>query len=151
MKTNKIRKVLIAMDFDPSAQKIAEKGYELAKSMDAQVILLHVPLDLTVYSLTYLNMGPLQLDGAEEINDASVKFLEKVKKHLGDQAIITLVKEGDFAETITKAAEELNADIIVLGSHSRRRLENIIMGSVTEKVLRHTSKPLYIIPTRKWS
>jgi nucleotide-binding universal stress UspA family protein len=43
----------------------------------------------------------------------------------------------------------LNADIVVLGSHSRKWLENVVMGSVTEKVLRQTSKPLFIVPTKK--
>jgi len=45
----------------------------------------------------------------------------------------------------------LHADIIVMGSHSRRWLENIVMGSVTEEVLHHTSIPLFIIPTKKHS
>jgi nucleotide-binding universal stress UspA family protein len=46
------------------------------------------------------------------------------------------------------AADELHADIIILGSHSRKWLENIIMGSVTEKVLHNTKIPLLIVPTR---
>jgi nucleotide-binding universal stress UspA family protein len=117
--------------------------------MGAEVILLHVPLDLTIYSLTYMNMGPLQLDSVEEINDASKKFLEKTKKHLGDETIQTLLKQGEFADTIIKTAEEIHADIIVLGSHSRRWMENILMGSVTEKVLHQTSIPLFIVPTKK--
>jgi nucleotide-binding universal stress UspA family protein len=43
----------------------------------------------------------------------------------------------------------MKADVIVIGSHSRKWLENIVMGSVTEKVLHHTSIPLLIVPTRK--
>jgi nucleotide-binding universal stress UspA family protein len=60
-----------------------------------------------------------------------------------------LVKEGDFGETIVKTATDLHADIIVMGSHSRRWLDEILMGSVTEKVLHHTSIPLFIIPIKK--
>ncbi len=60
-----------------------------------------------------------------------------------------LVKEGDFAESILNAAKEVNADIIVVGSHSRKWMENIVMGSVTEKVLHHTTIPLFIVPTKK--
>ena len=47
------------------------------------------------------------------------------------------------------AVDEVKADIIVIGSHSRKWLENIVMGSVTEKVLNHTSVPLFIVPTKK--
>jgi nucleotide-binding universal stress UspA family protein len=94
-------------------------------------------------------MGPLQLDSVGELKDASQHFLDKTRYHLGDITIQTFVKEGEFAETILNTADQLNVDIIVIGSHSHRWLENIIMGSVTEKVLRHTTIPLFIIPTKK--
>lgn len=42
MKTAKLKRVLIALDYDASAQKVAEKGYLLAKTMGAKTILLHV-------------------------------------------------------------------------------------------------------------
>jgi nucleotide-binding universal stress UspA family protein len=76
-------------------------------------------------------------------------FLEKSKHHLGDKTIQTLVKEGDFGETIVKTATDLHADIIVMGSHSRRWLDEILMGSVTGKVLHHTAIPLFIIPIKR--
>ena len=60
-----------------------------------------------------------------------------------------MVAEGGFAETILKSADEVHADIIVIGSHSQKWLENILMGSVTEEVLKASSIPLYIIPTKK--
>ena len=42
----------------------------------------------------------------------------------------------------------MSADVIVMGSHSRSGLDKILMGSVAEKVLHHTSIPLFIIPTK---
>jgi nucleotide-binding universal stress UspA family protein len=60
-----------------------------------------------------------------------------------------LVEEGEYADSILKTAKGMHADVIVMGSHSRKWLENIVMGSVTEKVLHHSSIPLFIIPTRK--
>jgi nucleotide-binding universal stress UspA family protein len=159
MKTKKIKKVLIALDYDPTAQKVAEEGFSLAKAMNSEVILLHVISDPVYYSSTeyspimgftgFINMGPLQLDTVEELIKASQHFLDKSKQHLGDKTILTIVKEGDFAGSILRTSEELNADIIVMGSHSRKWLENIVMGSVTEKVLHNTTIPLFIIPTKK--
>ncbi len=52
------------------------------------------------------------------------------------------------AEVGFEFAKEQHADIIVMGSHSRRWLENILMGGVTEKVLHHTTIPLFIVPTK---
>jgi nucleotide-binding universal stress UspA family protein len=153
-----MKKVLIALDYNPSAQKGAEAGFDLAKAMNAQTILLHVTSDATYYSS--LNYSPImgfggfsnsyivETDTLEEIKKAAQIFLDKSKEHLGDDKIETVVKDGDFAETILNTAKELNADIIVLGTHSRRGLDKILMGSVAEKVLHHSLKPLFIIPTK---
>ena len=89
------------------------------------------------------------MNNVDGLKKASQQFLDKSKQHLGDKTIQTLVAEGDFAESILKTAKDLHADIIVMGSHSRKWLENIVMGSVTEKVLNHTTIPLFIIPTKK--
>jgi len=159
MKTNKMKKVLIALDYNPTAQKVAETGFSLAKAMGSQVILMHVMSDPVDYSpmeysprLGFTGYGDtttLQLKSIEGLKNESQLFLDKSKHHLGDNSIQTLVKEGDCAESILTTAKDLHIDIIVLGSHSRRWLENIVMGSVTEKVLHNTSIPLFIIPTKK--
>ena len=159
MKTINMKKVLIALDYNPTAQKVAEIGFSMAKSMNAEVILLHVISDPMYYSSMeyspimgfngYMDMGPMQLNSVDGLKKASQHFLDKSKQHLGDKTIKTLVKEGDFADSILEAAKEVHADIIVMGSHSRKWLENILMGSVTEKVLHHTSIPLFIVPTKQ--
>jgi nucleotide-binding universal stress UspA family protein len=159
MKTNRMKKVMIALDYNPTAQKVAETGYSLAESMKAEVILLHVITDPVYYSeVEYspimgfageMEMGPLELKSVDGLKMTSKKFLDKIKHHLGDGAIQTIVKDGDFADTILESAKELHADIIVMGSHSRKWLEDIVMGSVTETVLHHSTIPLFIIPTKK--
>ena len=68
---------------------------------------------------------------------------------MGDPIIQILVEEGDLAEAILKTAKKIKTDLIVLGSHSRKWLENIVMGSVAEEVLRRSTIPLLIIPTKK--
>ena len=158
MKTINMKKILIALDFNPTAQKVAEVGYSLAKSLGAEVVLLHVLVDPLYYSAienfpiagySGTLITPLQIPDVEETKKESGLFLDKIKLHLGDESIQTFIEEGDFADLIIKKAEELKVDTIVLGSHSRRWLEDIIMGSVTEDVLRHSTIPLFIIPTHK--
>jgi nucleotide-binding universal stress UspA family protein len=154
-----MKKVLIALDYDPTAQKVAETGYDFAKSMDAEVTLLHVIADPVFYSSSdyspimgfsgYMNNDPLQLNTLEVLKTASLNYLSKTRNHLGDQTIQIVAVEGDVAETILKTAKKMHADLIVLGSHSKKWLENIVMGSVTGNVLQHTSIPLHIIPTKK--
>ena len=155
MKTNKIKKVLISLDYDPTAQKVAESGYEMATAMGAEVTLLHVVIDLAMYSTIYPSMGVWQvqtsdvLDVYDKANAGSLSFLEKAKKHLGDESIQIDLKEGDAATMILETADEIKADCIVVGSHSQKWLENILLGSVAEEVLRKTKLPMFIVPTRK--
>jgi nucleotide-binding universal stress UspA family protein len=154
-----MKKVLIALDYDPTAKKVAEVGYEFAKTMGAEVVLLHVISDPVYYSSTdyspimgftgYINTDPLELNTMEVLKTASLNFLDKTRIHLGDKTIETVVEEGDFAGSIVKTAKKLHADMIILGSHSQKWLENIVMGSVTEEVLRQSEIPLLIIPTKK--
>ena len=156
---NKMKKVLIALDYDPTAQKVAETGFSMAKAMNAEVILLHVMVEPVYYSTPefspimqfsgFIDMKKKLSVDLADLKKASQQFLDKSKHHLGDNTIQTLVEEGDCAESILKAAKHLHVDVIVMGSHSHRWLENILMGSVTEKVLHHTSIPLFIVPTKK--
>lgn len=153
-----MKKILIALDYDPTAQKVAETGFLLAKSLKAEVVLLHVIIDSVYYDTPgfspimgytgYVDVSPTILQSTEGLINASLQYLEKTKEFLGDKAIQTLVKEGDIARTILQSAEELQADIIVLGSHSQKWLENILVGSVTESVINHSSIPLLIVPTK---
>ena len=154
-----IEKILIALDYNPTAQKVAETGYSMARAMNAEVILLHVIVDEVYYSSleyspmmgnsTFVRLKLNPMIDSDGLKDASQAFLNESKHHLGDEKIQTLVVEGDFAEEILKAAKDFHADLIVMGSHSQRWLEKILIGSVTEKVLNNTSIPLFIIPTKK--
>ena len=154
-----MKKVLIAVDYDPSAQSMLEAGYAFAKAMNAQVILLHVTSDYVYYSSldyspilgydSFSNLGILQTNTIEDLHKAAENYLVTTKQHLGDDTIQTVVKDGDFGEVILETAKEMNVDVIVMGTHSRRGLDKILMGSVAEKVLRHSSIPLFIIPTKK--
>lgn len=140
-------------------QKVAETGYSFANAMGAEVILLHVISDPVYYASPeyspvmgftgYMDLGPLTMDSMEGLKIASQNYLLRISQHLKDESIKVLVKEGDFAATIVETAATLHADAIVMGSHSRKWLEKVLMGSVTEEVLNQSSIPLFIIPTKK--
>lgn len=154
-----MKKILIALDYDPTSQKVAETGFSLAKTMGAEVILLHVIADATYYSslqyspitgfLAFSDTDMTHLLDSDGLKNATKHYLDKIKNHFGSNTVQTMIKEGDYADAILKTAKELHADIIVMGSHSRKWLNEILMGSVTEKVLRHTVIPLFIVPIKK--
>lgn len=154
-----MKNIVIALDYSPTAQKVAEIGFSLAQNRDAVITLLHVITDPSYYGSSvydpimgfggYMNLDLLEPGIVEDLKKTSLVFLEKVKQHLGNADIRTVVEEGNTAATILRVAKELNADAVVIGSHSKRWLENVLMGSITEYVLHHTAVPLLIIPTKK--
>ena len=155
-----MKKILIALDYGPTSRKVAEIGYSFAKPMNADVVLLHVLADITYYAtpaystitgFTNFDVNEFnQMIDIEGLKKAGAYFLNKIKIHLGDENVQTLIEEGDdLSGTIIKAAEHVHADVIVMGSHSRRWLEQIFMGSVTEDVLDKSTVPLLIIPVKE--
>lgn len=150
-----MKKILIAIDYDPSAEKVAEAGYALGMAMAADIVLLHVIAEPSYYSSMEFSpiMGftgfadPHIPEIVEtELKKEAMRFLARSKEHLGDGPIKTVVAEGAFADTILKLAKDEGADIIVVGRHSRRGLGKLLVGSVAEKILHHSTIPLFIIP-----
>ena len=151
-----MKKILIALDYGLSAQKIAEQGYELAKSMNARVTLLHVVADETYYSsidsapfMGFYGYDFFNMADSDNLIESSLKFLGKIKKNLKDPETEIIAEQGDFATIILDTATRLNINIIVLGSHSKNWLERTVMGSVTESVLKKTKIPMFIIPVKE--
>ena len=150
-----MKKVLIALDYGISARKIAEKGYELAKSMNAKVTLLHVIAEESYYSsmdsapfMGFYGYNFFDMANSETLLESSQRYLEKIKSHLKDDTVEIIAKQGDFATIILETAAALHSNCIVIGSHSKNWLEKAVMGSVTESVLSKATIPLFVIPIK---
>ncbi|MCO6497219.1 MAG: universal stress protein [Chitinophagaceae bacterium] len=153
-----MKNILIALDYGPSAMTVAEKGKELADAMGAAVTLLHVITEATYYSSlnyspivgfdSYSTMDVIQSGTSDEIRQAAGLFLEKFIEKMNFQNTKKEIGEGNFGDEILRVAKEKNADVIVLGSHGRKGIEKILMGSVANKVLQKSEVPVFIIPIR---
>lgn len=155
-----MKKLLIALDYSNPSEAVAAKGFELAKTMNADVTLVHVLSDVTYYSSlnyspitgfdSFSTMDIVQSSTRQELMEAAEKFLDHFKSKYSSQINVdTAVGEGDFADEILRIAKEKNADIIVMGTHGRKGIDKIFMGSVAEKVLHQSAIPVFIIPIRK--
>ena len=155
-----MKKVLIALDYEPSAEKIAETGHTIATALNADIVLLHVIAEPAYYSSMEYSpimgfsgfMDTMNVDMSESVtknvNALALEFLNKSKEHLGNNNIETMVAEGNFAETIVESAEKVQADIIVMGSHTRRGLDKLLMENVAEKVVHLSKVPVLVIPIK---
>jgi nucleotide-binding universal stress UspA family protein len=153
-----MQKILIAIDYAPSAKKIAEQGYALGKSMHAEIALLHVIEDIGYYSSTvydpimgfggFTNTAFLNKDVLKSIENKAEEFLVKTKKHLKDDKIQTIVVHGDVADSILEIAKKEHCDLIVIGTNARSGVEEFFLGSTVHKLIKHSTQPIYTIPTK---
>lgn len=149
-----MKRILIALDYDPLAEKVAATGYTLAKALNATVQLVHVVVEPSYYASVeyspimgftgFSDAGAYQ--ATEDLIKEAQRFLEESRKHLGDETISLSVVEGDFADALIEAAKDFDADLIVMGTHHRKGLDKLLMGSLAEKILNSVSIPLLTIP-----
>lgn len=152
-----MKKVLIAIDYNPSSQKVAESGYELAKLMGAEVCLIHVMSEMAHYGMRYptfmgyegYDPGAVDVAMINEMQKVTEDYLNSVARHLNDSEVITHLSEGDAANVLLEYSRQWNADLLVMGTHSHSALEKLLMGTVASKVLEKTSIPVYMVPVKK--
>lgn len=151
-----MEKILIAIDYNPVSEKVAEAGYKLAQKLGARVCLVHVVADVSYYSTQYPTfMGydgygmSADLNVASEMRKYAEEFLETAASHLNDPTVTTFLAEGDAPEAILDYAKEWRADLIVMGTHSHSALEKLLVGTVASKVLEKTEVPVHMVPVKK--
>lgn len=149
-----MKKILIALDYSKSAENVAIAGYELARDLQAEVVLVHVITEPAYYNdekIPFMgfyhgyNTGEPAV--AREIKREAQNFIAASIKYLGDNTIKGVVLEGKAAEAILNYAHEWKADLIVMGSHRHHGLDRLLVTYVSAHVLTHAKIPLLTIPT----
>ena len=139
------RKILIAVDDGPTAETVALNGLQLAQQLNAEIALISV-VD-TEFLMTDGGLTPREM---ADIIKIDFKKSQKIimYKVFKDIQVSAFVEEGKPFEMILKAAGEWQADLIVVGTHGRTGLSHLLMGSVAESVIRPSTKPLFVVPTK---
>lgn len=135
------RHVLVALHFGDHSQRALEVGSELAQQLGATLTLVHV------WSIPTSMFGPElplpMIDFEKEARDALDAGLALAKARVpGAQGVLRF---GIPAREILAVAAERSADLIVLGTHGRKGLPRMFLGSVAEKVARRTEVPVLIV------
>ncbi|MBB5638381.1 nucleotide-binding universal stress UspA family protein [Pedobacter cryoconitis] len=136
-------KILIAIDSHPSSEIVALSGLQLAKQFNSKVALVSIvdPDGITDQDPATTR----ELDDMMEhnLNRSQINVIEKIFK---DFPIKSFVEQGTPYKVIIETAEKWGADIIIMGTHSRKGLPHLLLGSVAEDVIRHSKKTLIVIP-----
>lgn len=142
------RTILCPMDFSESSYRALDAAIEIAVRFQAELVLVNVippaapgvPVD-PAYAFT----SPDDYDKAVRLN-AEQQLTLAAQRIPSDLNPSTLVGDGDPADEINRIATEENADLIVIASHGVSGWRHLVFGSVAEKVIRLSDRPLLVIP-----
>ena len=142
--------ILIAVDFSEGTSTILAEAEKYVEHFHADYWLIHVA-EPDPYFVGY-EPGP------QTVRDEVAKKFHKEHQQIQKEAdkirkqgvnITPLLVQGPAIETILKEADNLKIDLIILGSHGHGALYNLLLGSVTQGVLKNAKVPVLIVPTHK--
>lgn len=135
--------ILLATDGSPYSEAAVAKAFEIAKDRGSRLTALSVAVS-GAYS--YNEFSALAPQAALELANKAMGIVRDVKKHAEQLGIPceALVREDEPYEAIHTLAGEINASLIVMGSHGRKGLTRLFMGSVTEHVVGLSQCPVLI-------
>lgn len=144
-------RILIATDGSDLADRALDRGLELAKLAGSEVTIVTVTEPAAVIGGGYATVAGTMVDPLPELIEAQNKgareLLERAAKRAADQGVTarTVLVDNSFpAEGIVRAATDIDAQLIVMGSHGRRGLNRLLLGSQTNNVLAHTKVPVLV-------
>lgn len=141
-----IRSVLAPVDFSDSARLALTYARELAALYGARLDVLHVVEEAvfpTVYGIEPVSVAvPDVLDRTEEALDALVREVEGADVPIRTQVIV-----GHSASGVLDVIDEGDVDLVVIATHGRTGIKRLLLGSVTEKVVRMAPCPVFTVKT----
>ena len=141
-------KILLPVDGSDTADLALSKAGQLAKSFGSQVVLLSVIEPFPALTMSEMDLGIAQQQYAQIAQNQADTTLLKAKDALKAQGVDAqeMKLEGVSAwRGIVDAADNLGADLIVMGSHGRKGLQKLVLGSVTQKVVSHAARSVLVV------
>ena len=136
-------KILIAIDRNPSAELVALSGLQLAKQFNAEIAMISIIDPDSIPDEDPATTRELDDMMEHNLNRSQLNVIEKIFK---DFPIRSFVEKGIPYKVIIETAEKWGADIIVMGTHGKKGLPHLLLGSVAEDVIRHSKKTVIVIP-----
>jgi nucleotide-binding universal stress UspA family protein len=140
------RKILVPVDFSDHSERALQTAIMLARSYEAAVSIIHVyePLAVAVPE-GYVLFSETQLQRMFDEFQRALDKLQQSTREAGVQQVETELLHGFAAGEIQTFAEQGSYDLIVMGTHGRRGLSHVLLGSVAERVLRTAPCPVLIV------
>lgn len=145
-----MKRILVAVDFSEVTSSLIEEAIQLAQCSTTRIYMIHVAgsdPDFVGYGV-----GPIQERQfrAKELHTQKAR-LERLATELREMGIdaVALAIQGDTAKLLLSQAKRLQASLIIMGTHGKGLARAVILGSVSQDVVRHTPCPVMLVPYEK--
>jgi len=144
------KRIAVAVDGSDTSTAALNEAVKLAKLMNSTLLLLYVCEELPViWNVEGMMPFPME-DVTNALIESGKQLLQKDKLRLADSGIgveTRLVEDynGRIGAVISQEAEQWLADLLVVGTHGRKALDHLILGSVAESVMRTADMPVLLV------
>ncbi|MBK0062091.1 MULTISPECIES: universal stress protein [unclassified Acinetobacter] len=142
------QRILVPVDDSPLSAAAVQHAIDLAKAFDSTVTVMSVVAIDPFVGVDFYKVAPTVTEHLFETEANAEKHLEKIKNTFTENGItanIKIIREEPTATGIINIADEVNADLIVMGSHGRAGFKKLVLGSVAQKVLAESPVPVLIV------
>ncbi len=140
-----IKTILCAVDFSDYSVSVADYASTLAKAFNAEILVLYVAPSLSQYVGFHVPPNSIETFVGEIVSGAEKTMDTFLNENFQDTPVRGKVVTGYAAEEIILVADDENVDLIVMGTHGRTGIDRILFGSVAEKVVKSSARPVLTI------
>jgi nucleotide-binding universal stress UspA family protein len=142
-----IKRIVCPVDFSEFSATAFEYAHSLARHYNAKLFIQHVAEPFISISPRYVSQPVIDQVYAQQVADAEEKIREMTKRRsLNDVEHEVILERGAAADSILELAAAERMDLIAMGTHGKRGLDRLVLGSVTERVLRKAPCPVLVVP-----
>lgn len=138
---NPVNHILVPTDFEPSADQALDLALELAEKLDAKVTIMHA------YALPPVGYATAIPWPIADLESAARRALDGVvqKARARKADVDSVLVMGNPWDQVLEVAKQRGADLIVMGTHGRRGIARVLIGSTAEKVVRLSPIPVLTV------
>ena len=135
-------KILVAVDGSESSKKAFDQSVFLAQKCNSKLYIVHVVLDWE-----YGGDSAATFELIDELRAKGMELLERCKTLAlkSNVQVETLLEQGDYAHEIIEVAKRNDSNVIIMGSRGMSPIKELLLGSVSLKVMHHASCPVMIV------
>lgn len=135
-------RILVAVDGSESAKKAFDKSVFLAQKCNSKLYVVNVVLDWE-----YGGDSAATFELIDELRAKGTALLEQCKKQAlqSNVQVETVIEQGDYAHEIIEVAKRKDCELIIMGSRGMSPIKELMLGSVSLKVMHHASCPVMVV------